>query len=49
MATVTKTSQVALRVPDDLIEKLEKRAAAAERTLSAEVRLAIKAYLKAAA
>lgn len=42
---VTETVFVGAQVPVDITEALKKRAAAADRSLSAEVRSALRAYV----
>lgn len=45
---VTETTQVAARVPVDLVERLTRLAERNERSASAEVRLAIRAHVERA-
>lgn len=46
MASVSETTQIAARVPVELVERLERIAEADDRTVSYEVRQAIKAHVE---
>lgn len=45
MATVTRTARVATDIPEDLADQLAERAKSNERSVSAELRVAIRAHL----
>jgi predicted transcriptional regulator len=47
MAAVTETTQIAARVPVDLVLKLNELAERNERSASAELRIALKAHIEA--
>lgn len=48
MADVTETTTIAVRIPSDLADRLEELAAENERTLSGEVRVALRAHVEQA-
>lgn len=48
MAAVTETVQIAARVPADLADRLAVLAEKAERSVSAELRVALRSYVEKA-